>query len=51
VEEKVNEYLKKYASAKQAKKEIDPDELKEQIESMLHNQKALETLEGLVDSG
>lgn len=45
VEEKVNEYLKRFASPDKAKGKIDPAELKENISFMLRNQKALERLE------
>ena len=45
VEEKVNDYLKRFASPEKANREIDAVELKENISFMLRNQKALERLE------
>ncbi len=44
-EEKVQEYLRRFASDKQAANEIDPEELKEQLMYTLRNQKALAELE------
>jgi len=45
---RVNEYMKRFASAKEAEKEVDVEELKENITHMLRNQKVLERLEELV---
>lgn len=46
--DKVQEYLKQYASTDQVKKEIDPEELKDRVNYVLRNQKAMERLEGMV---
>lgn len=45
VEEKMNEYLQRYASTKDAEKDIDKEELKDSIMSTLRNQKVLKELE------
>ena len=47
VAEKAQEFLAKYNSAKEAKQEIDEDELKQNVSASLKNQKALEKLEEL----
>ncbi len=48
LEDKVNEYLKQYASSDQAEKEIDPEELKDRVNYVLRNQKAMERLEEMI---
>jgi trigger factor len=47
--DKVQEYLKQYASTDQVKKEIDPEELKDRVNYVLRNQKAMERLEELIE--
>jgi trigger factor len=48
VEKSANEYLAQYASSEQAKKEVDPERLKERVRNILLNQKALKELEEMV---
>lgn len=45
VEEKVVDYLQRFSTPEEAKKALDPKELKEQLTYMLKNQKVLEALE------
>jgi trigger factor len=48
IEKKAQEYLQRFGTTKEAKKEIDPEDLKEQLTYMLRNQKAMEALEKVV---
>jgi len=48
LDEKVQEYIQRFGSAKEAEKQADPEEVKEQLAYMLRNQKAMETLESKI---
>jgi trigger factor len=48
VEEKMQDYLKRFGSVEEAEKKIDPEDLKEQLAYMIRNQKAMEALEGKI---
>lgn len=45
LEEKAQDYLKRFGSSKEAAKKIDPQELREHLTYMMRNQKAMELLE------
>ncbi len=45
LEEKIQDYLKRFGSSKEAAKKIDPEELREHLTYLLRNQKAMELLE------
>ena len=45
LEDKVQDYLNRFGSTEEARKQIDPEELREQLAYMLRNQKAMEALE------
>lgn len=48
LEEKVQDYLKRFGSAKEAASKIDPEELREHLSYLMRNQKAMELLEAKV---